>query len=108
MGYWGLAYALGPNYNKPWEVFDKQELESNVREGHRAAASARDRVKSATLVETALCGAIQHRYPKVDPSGDRSYWNKQYADSMKQVYEKSPEDLDVATLYADSLMNLTP
>lgn len=108
MAYWGLAYALGPNYNKPWEVFDKQELESNVREGHRAAISTRDRAKSATPVEVALCHAIQHRYPQDEPAGDRSKWNKQYAGAMKRVYEKYPEDLDVATLYADSLMNLTP
>ena len=108
MAYWGLAYALGPNYNKPWEVFDKRELESNVRECHRAAASARDRAKSATPVEVALCDAIQHRYPKDDPAEDRPNWNKQYADAMERAYEKFPEDLDVAALYADSLMNLTP
>ncbi len=108
MAYWGLAYALGPNYNKPWEVFDKQELESNVREGHRAAASARVNAISMTPVEIALCDAIQHRYPQDDPEGNRSGWNKQYADAMQLVYAKFPDDLDVAALYADALMNLTP
>ena len=22
LAYWGLAFALGPNYNKPWKAFD--------------------------------------------------------------------------------------
>ena len=35
MGYWGVAYALGPNYNKPWEFFDGSELESTVKRTHR-------------------------------------------------------------------------
>lgn len=35
-------------------------------------------------------------------------WNAPYADSMRAVYDLAPDDLDVATLYADALMNLTP
>ena len=30
MAYWGLAYALGPNYNKPWELFDKEDLKRTL------------------------------------------------------------------------------
>ncbi|KAK9371478.1 uncharacterized protein V1513DRAFT_428516, partial [Lipomyces chichibuensis] len=26
MAYWGLAYCLGPNYNKPWRFFDNNDL----------------------------------------------------------------------------------
>jgi hypothetical protein len=26
MAHWGIAYALGPNYNKPWEFFDERDL----------------------------------------------------------------------------------
>jgi tetratricopeptide (TPR) repeat protein len=39
---------------------------------------------------------------------DCSVWNAPYADAMRTVYEAAPDDPDVAALYADALMNLTP
>src|ERR1700710_596449 len=41
MAYWGLAYALGPNYNKPWRVFDDEDLAMSVNRTHLAAAQAK-------------------------------------------------------------------
>ncbi|KAK9645077.1 hypothetical protein V6Z96_007930 [Aspergillus fumigatus] len=108
MSYWGLAYALGPNYNKPWEVFDKQELESTVQRTRRAAEDAKANAKLASPVEAALIDALQYRYPQDRPAGDCSSWNQGYADAMEAVYKQHPDDLDVAVLYADALMNLTP
>ena len=40
LGYWGLAYALGPNYNKPWEAFGQAELASAVSRAFTAAQAA--------------------------------------------------------------------
>src|SRR4249920_1648818 len=40
LGYWGLAYALGPNYNKPWEAFDPVDLSSSVSRAFAASAAA--------------------------------------------------------------------
>jgi tetratricopeptide (TPR) repeat protein len=108
MSYWGLAYALGPNYNKPWEVFDQQELASTVQRTRRAAEDAKANAKTASPVEAALIDALQYRYPHDRPAGDCSSWNQGYADAMEGVYKQHPDDLDVAVLYADALMNLTP
>ncbi|KAI1613531.1 hypothetical protein EDD37DRAFT_214890 [Exophiala viscosa] len=108
MAYWGLAYALGPNYNKPWEFFDAEELESIVSKTHSAVEQARCKAESATPVEQALISALEYRYPQSTPTSDCSIWNVPYADAMGSVYTRFPEDLDVATLYADALMNLTP
>jgi tetratricopeptide (TPR) repeat protein len=108
MSYWGLAYALGPNYNKPWEVFDQQELASTVQRTRRAAEDAKANAKTASPVEAALIDALQYRYPHDRPTGDCSSWNQGYADAMEGVYKQHPDDLDVAVLYADALMNLTP
>ena len=106
MAYWGLAYALGPNYNKPWEVYDKVDLDKTLRRTHSAAAKAR---KYATdLIEIALANAIQYRYLKASAAEAPNAWNRLYADAMEKVYQKYGFDLDVATFYADSLMNLTP
>ncbi|PKX99375.1 TPR domain protein [Aspergillus novofumigatus IBT 16806] len=101
MSYWGLAYALGPNYNKPWEVFDQQELESTVQRTRRAAEDAKANAKTASPVEAALIDALQYRYPHDRPAGTAHH-------AMEVVYKQHPDDLDVAVLYADGLMNLTP
>jgi len=106
--YWGLAYALGPNYNKPWEFFDPDDLRSSVQRAHQAVTSAREHAGAASTVEQALIEALQLRYPAERPVEDCSIWNGPYAEAMGRVYEAHPEDLDVATLYADALMNLTP
>lgn len=108
MGYWGLAYALGPNYNKPWDVYDKKDLEATLKRTHEAAAKAKEVSATATAVEQALADAIQFRYPVSSAVEEPSKWNKMYSDAMQSVYKRFADDLDVATLYADSLMNLTP
>ncbi len=107
MASWGLAYALGPNYNKPWEFFDEVDLVSTVS---RAYTAAREALESspASGVEGALARALTARYPSGDPAEDCSVWNTDYAEAMRRVYRDYPDDLDVATLFADALMNLTP
>ncbi|MFD7303775.1 tetratricopeptide repeat protein [Streptomyces pharetrae] len=108
MAHWGIAYALGPNYNKPWEFFDEKELTRTVERTHAAAERANEKAAGATPVERALIGALRARYPRSRPVEDCSVWNAPYADSMRAAYEQASDDLDVATLYADALMNLTP
>ncbi|MET9834274.1 hypothetical protein ABZ078_34405 [Streptomyces sp. NPDC006385] len=108
MAQWGIAYALGPNYNKPWEFFDDQDLARTVDRTHAAVELAHDKTAKATPVERALIGALRARYPQAEAVEDCSIWNAPYADSMRAVYELAPEDPDIATLYADALMNLTP
>lgn len=108
MGYWGLAFSLGPNYNKPWKLFDGEDLSATTTRAHTAAAEALRHVVSASPVECALIVALQHRYPQGEPVGDCTQWNHQYAEAMTSVYRAFPDDLDVVALYVDSLMNLTP
>ncbi|KAL2439210.1 hypothetical protein ABEF95_004879 [Exophiala dermatitidis] len=110
MAYWGLAYALGPNYNKPWEFFDSAELESTVSRTHSTVEQAKNKAGAGTTspVEKALINALEIRYPQAQAAANCSIWNEDYANAMKDVYARFPDDLDVATLYTDSLMNLTP
>lgn len=106
MAHWGLAYCLGPNYNKPWSFFDEKDLADVVRRGHHAAKLAQESLSGATPVEKALVSAIQRRYPEEEPSGRCEVWSEGFADAMREVYREFPDDLDVATIYADALMNL--
>jgi tetratricopeptide (TPR) repeat protein len=108
MAHWGIAYALGPNYNKPWEFFDEQDLATTVDRTHAAVELAHQKAGDATPVEQALIAALRARYPQATAVEDCSVWNAPYADSMRAVYELAPDDPDIATLYADALMNLTP
>ncbi|KMS77083.1 hypothetical protein ACM01_00055 [Streptomyces viridochromogenes] len=108
MAHWGIAYALGPNYNKPWEFFDDQDLVRTVDRTHAAVELAHRKASGATPVEQALIAALRARYPQAKAVEDCSVWNAPYADSMRTVYELAPDDPDIATLYADALMNLTP
>ncbi|GGW49476.1 hypothetical protein [Streptomyces griseoloalbus] len=108
MAHWGIAYALGPNYNKPWEAFDSDELVRAVERTHGAVERAHERAAHATPVERALIEALRARYPQAQVTKDCAVWNEPYADRMLAVYESAPGDLDVAALCADALMNLTP
>ncbi|KAL3467273.1 hypothetical protein BJX64DRAFT_248302 [Aspergillus heterothallicus] len=131
LAHWGLAYTLGPNYNKPWQFFDEVELAETIRRTHEAASTAKELASSnqysKSTVEKALIDAVQHRYPQSKPPqpaslrGEQdgkpeteteadacSAWNKGYSDAMHAAYIGFPDDLDVAALYADALMNLTP
>jgi tetratricopeptide (TPR) repeat protein len=108
MAYWGIAYALGPNYNKPWEFFEGEELARTVERTHAAVERAHEKADGATGVEQALIRALRHRYPQAAAVEDCSVWNKDYADSMRAVHALAPDDLDVTALHADAQMNLTP
>ena len=109
---WGIAYALGPNYNKPWEFFDEDDLDRTLVRTHRAVQRAQELAGRALPVERALIGALAHRYPDAhlgpDPAAPTAVWNADYAQAMSLVYRDFADDPDVAALYADALMNLTP
>ncbi|EEQ30762.1 TPR domain-containing protein [Microsporum canis CBS 113480] len=110
MAYWGLAYTSGPNYNMPWAFFNAEQLGYVVNKTHNTAKQAEEKAKAPTVsaVEKALSKALTFRYPQDHPVEDCSVWNKGYADAMKLVYQEFPDDIDVAMLYVDALMNLTP
>ena len=108
MAQWGIAYAAGPNYNKPWEAFDEVDMERTVSEAYVASRRALELADGSTPVERALFEALPHRYPAEVPAEDCSIWNDAYAAAMRDVYARFPDDLDVATLFAEALMNRTP
>ncbi|KAK4464526.1 putative TPR domain protein [Cladorrhinum samala] len=109
MAYWGLAYAIGPNYNKPWGIFDATERESSMQRARKAALCALERAKSATPVEQALIDALQHRYPKHQGTAREGYkWNRGFADAMEKAYSSHSSNPDVTAVYVDALLNLTP
>jgi tetratricopeptide (TPR) repeat protein len=102
-----LAFVLGPNYNKPWDLFDEKELKATIEKINWANAKAKECVDKATEIEKAVVDAVQLRVPDGLEEKDFKRCNEAYALAMQSVYEKFSHDLDVVSLYADSIMNLS-
>ena len=107
MAWWGVGYAAGPYYNKPWEKFDPADLERTLATVRDAALRALDRVAGVAPIERALVEAIARRYPSFEP-GDFARWNDDYADAMRHAYRSFPDHPDVVALFAEALLNRTP
>lgn len=111
MAYWGISYALGPNYNMPWILYDPKGLAAAVSGAYDAMQSALERMDGCTDAEKALIEALQARYPQRDPlesPKEMRDWDTGYADAMKSVHEAMPDDLDARTVYVEAIMNMTP
>jgi tetratricopeptide (TPR) repeat protein len=65
------------------------------------------RLDGASAVEQALIRTLTHRYPSNTPADNFNIWNDAYAHAMREVYRAFPDDLDVGSLFAEALMNLT-
>ncbi|MEZ5788452.1 MAG: tetratricopeptide repeat protein [Xanthobacteraceae bacterium] len=98
MCFWGEAYVLGPNLNLPMD-------EKALPLARAAAGNAQERAAKATPKEQALAAAMVARY---EGQGERAALDRKYADAMVKVAEQFPDDPDVATLAAESLMLLSP
>ena len=108
MAWWGVAYAAGPNYNKPWEAFDEEDAVRSLETAHEAVARAAELARNGTETERALISALAHRYPSRAPQADMGPWNDAYAAAMRAVHAGHGDDPDVAALFAEALMNRTP
>jgi len=108
MAYWGVAYATGPNYNLPWHLYDPKGRAMALAAAYEAAQEAKARTGTITPVEKALIEALDARYPQRDPIDDLMPWNKDYTNSMRKVLADNPSDLDVQTVFVESIMNETP
>jgi tetratricopeptide (TPR) repeat protein len=104
---WGVAYSIGPNYNKAWEAFDPVDLSASLaRARMELGLAAKGR---ASAVERGLIEALQARFPTDDPDDADALHagHSAYADAMVALAEAYPDDIDVQTLAADALVNIT-
>lgn len=107
MAYWGLAYAIGPNYNKPWDLFEPDEKIASLHEGHVALDTART-LSGLAPVETALIEALAARYPTDPEIEDFGPWNDSFTAAMRPVYEAHPNDFEAVAIFVEAGMNRTP
>jgi len=102
MAFWGLALAIGPNYN------DVAVDEARAAATFDAVREAVDRSPAASPREQTYIAALTKRFASADPKSDWKQFHKNYSDAMREVVKKYPDDLDAAVLFAESLMMLRP
>ena len=100
--YWGVSLTVGPNYNLPFLSGERAAVAFD------ALRKAQEQAARASPVEQALISALVRRYPNAQPLAPASALPvlTEYAMAMKDVAQRFPDDLDVQTLYAESMMNL--
>ena len=100
MAFWGVAEAVGPNYNDPADP-------DRYKHAHDAVQRAVDLSADASPSDQAYIQALAKRFP-ADPKSDLKKAAEDYRDAMRQVVSEFPDDLDAATLFAEAGMNLHP
>ena len=100
MAHWGVAEAVGPNYNDP-------ASDDRFRQAHEEIQKAVDLLANASPAEQAYIQAMAKRFP-ADPKADLQKAAEAYHDAMREVMKQYPDDLDAATLFAEAGMNLHP
>ena len=100
MAHWGIAYALGPNVNLPVDADREKEAFGEI-------TTARELAMKTTAKERAWIDATAKRFSD-DPKADLHALDVAYADAMREVATKYPEDLDASVIFAEALMGLHP
>ncbi|HWP31640.1 MAG TPA: hypothetical protein VNK96_07960 [Fimbriimonadales bacterium] len=101
MAWWGLAMANGPHINN-MTVMPEEE-----KEAVEALKKALQYINGNPPVDQALIRATLVRF-KYPPLNDRTPLNQAFANEMRKVWKRFPNDDDVGALFAESLMDLRP
>jgi tetratricopeptide (TPR) repeat protein len=101
MAWWGAAYSNGPHINFPMMTPEQSAA------AWQAVERAQKESPGETEVEVALVNALSKRYVK-NPPADRKPLDEAYANAMREVWKRFPNDADVGVLFAESLMDLRP
>jgi tetratricopeptide (TPR) repeat protein len=101
MAHWGIALACGPHINFTLVPPAAADL------AWRELGLAKENVQNTSPVERALIDALSKRYANPQPE-DRTPLDRAYADAMREVWIRFPNDPDVGVLFAEAMMNLRP
>lgn len=100
MAYWGMAYVLGPNINLPMEA-------GVIYTAYEAIQKAVALLDNETQSEKDFVMTLSKRYSN-EELDDRTSLDQAYADAMRELSKKYPDNYDASTMFAESLMDLHP
>ncbi|MEM8661331.1 MAG: hypothetical protein AAGF35_10640 [Pseudomonadota bacterium] len=106
MCFWGEALALGPNIN----VTSKGKaimLPDDRMAAHSAIQKALSLQEEMTERERDLVAAQATRY-NGDPDTERDPLDLAYAEAMRELAAKYPDDDDIQAMFAEAMMNTMP
>jgi hypothetical protein len=101
MPHWGMSLALGTNYNDTATPDRLQQAYMHLTHAQERAANGND-------AERGFIDALAKRYVATPNDGNQPKREAAYAEAMGEVSKRFPDDLDAATLWAESRMNLRP
>jgi tetratricopeptide (TPR) repeat protein len=99
MAYWGIALSLGPNINLPEDT-------DRGKAAYEAIKKAQSLEANASEPEREYIEALAKRYAADGKMNDAL--QKVYADAMRDVAHRNPDDPDAGALFAESMMDLHP
>ena len=97
MAHWGLALALGPNYNQTTIPPDR------MRAAHEAARRGLALAAGGPAHERAYLEALAKRFSADAHADQKKLW-ADYRDAMAALVRRYPDDTEAATLWADAAM----
>jgi hypothetical protein len=97
MAHWGVAYALGPNYNLPWHKMDPNGRAKALAGAFDATAAALADLDGATAIDKALVRALPTRYPQREPIEELAPWNDAFANATRTALAAHPGNDAIAT-----------
>ncbi|MBW2410494.1 MAG: hypothetical protein JRF72_11900 [Deltaproteobacteria bacterium] len=100
MAYWGMAYVIGPNINMAMAPESEPKAYELIQKAVALKVNASEK-------EQAYIEALSKRYSG-EEKPDRAALDRAYAEAMRSLSRRYPDDLDAATLYAEAVMDLRP
>lgn len=110
MAHWGIAYSAGPFYNMPWYAFSRDEAMECTSWCFTHLQQAKRLVEASSVIEIALIEALSARIqcPFAVPMAEFDRWDDAYAEAMRGLYKRYPDDFDIVALYIEALILRTP
>ncbi|MGB9333375.1 MAG: hypothetical protein WCB14_00070 [Candidatus Acidiferrales bacterium] len=100
MPLWGIAMAVGPNYNMDVDPEREKQAYDAIQKALQLSAGAPES-------ERAYVEALAKRFTN-DPKADLKHLAVNYSDAMREVARRFPDDPDAGALFAESMMDLNP
>ncbi len=99
MAYWGIALSLGPNINQPEDT-------DRGKAAYEAITKAQSLEAKVSDPERQYIEALAKRYAADGKMNDSL--QQAYANAMRDVAHRNPDDPDAGALFAESMMDLHP
>jgi tetratricopeptide (TPR) repeat protein len=100
MCFWAEAWVLGPNINVPMDSAANAPALAALERAQALAGQANEK-------EQALIAALAKRY-SADPKVERASLDNAWADALGEVAKRFPDDIELAVLHAEAMMDTQP